>query len=37
MLVGTPKEIKDHEYRVAVTPDGAAARIGFSDEAYRAE
>jgi alanine dehydrogenase len=52
MLIGIPKEIKDHEYRVAVTPDGvaelvaaghavrvqtgAAARIGFSDEAYRA-
>jgi len=52
MLIGIPKEIKDHEYRVAVTPDGvaeliaaghkvlvqtgAAMRIGFSDEAYRA-
>jgi len=52
MLIGIPKEIKDHEYRVAVTPDGvaalvaaghqvrvqtgAAARIGFTDDAYRA-
>jgi len=52
MLIGIPKEIKDHEYRVALTPDsvaallaaghqvrvqtGAAARIGFSDDAYRA-
>ena len=24
MIVGVPKEIKDHEYRVALTPDGAA-------------
>ena len=22
MLIGVPKEIKDHEYRVSVTPDG---------------
>ena len=52
MLIGIPKETKDHEYRVALTPDsvaallaaghqvrvqtGAAARIGFSDDAYRA-
>ena len=52
MLIGIPKEIKDHEYRVAVTPDGvaaliaaghqvrvqsgAAARIGFTDDTYRA-
>ena len=52
MLIGIPKEIKDHEYRVALTPDsvaallaaghqvrvqtGAAARIGFPDDAYRA-
>ena len=27
MLIGIPKEIKDHEYRVAVTPDGVAALI----------
>ena len=52
MIIGIPKETKDHEYRVAVTPDGvaalitaghavrvqsgAAARIGLSDDAYRA-
>ncbi len=52
MLIGIPREIKDHEYRVGATPDGvqvlaaaghevlvetaAGARIGFSDEAYRA-
>ena len=22
MVIGVPKEIKDHEYRVSVTPDG---------------
>ena len=25
MIVGVPKEIKDHEYRVSVTPDGVHA------------
>lgn len=25
MVIGIPKEIKDHEYRVSLTPDGAAA------------
>lgn len=25
MIVGIPKEVKDHEYRVSLTPDGAAA------------
>ena len=25
MVVGVPKEIKDHEYRVSVTPDGVRA------------
>jgi len=25
MLIGVPKEIKDHEYRVGLTPDGARA------------
>jgi alanine dehydrogenase len=25
MIVGVPKEIKDHEYRVSLTPEGAAA------------
>lgn len=24
MIIGVPKEIKDHEYRVSLTPDGAA-------------
>ena len=23
MIVGVPKEVKDHEYRVALTPEGA--------------
>ena len=27
MIVGVPKEIKDHEFRVALTPGGAAALI----------
>ncbi|MCL5266087.1 MAG: alanine dehydrogenase [Chloroflexi bacterium] len=27
MIIGVPKEIKDHEYRVALTPGGAAALI----------
>ncbi len=52
MIIGIPKETKDHEYRVAITPDGvaaliaaghavrvqtgAAARIGLTDDAYRA-
>ena len=27
MIVGLPKEIKDHEYRVALTPAGAAALV----------
>ncbi|MBI3357427.1 MAG: alanine dehydrogenase [Nitrospirae bacterium] len=25
MIIGIPKELKDHEYRVGLTPDGAAA------------
>lgn len=25
MIIGVPKEIKDHEYRVSLTPDGASA------------
>ena len=25
MIIGIPKEIKDHEYRVSLTPDGASA------------
>jgi alanine dehydrogenase len=52
MHVGIPREIKDHEYRVGMTPAGvhtlvehghevrvetdAGARVGFSDEEYRA-
>ena len=28
MIVGVPKEIKDHEYRVALTPQGAATLCG---------
>jgi alanine dehydrogenase len=28
MIVGVPKEIKDHEFRVGVTPDGARELIG---------
>jgi len=52
MQIGVPKEIKDHEYRVGITPSGvqalvraghyvrvqagAGARIGFSDETFRA-
>lgn len=27
MLIGVPKEIKDHEYRVGLTPDGAAQLV----------
>ncbi len=27
MLIGVPKEIKNHEYRVGVTPDGARALV----------
>ena len=25
MIIGVPKEVKDHEYRVSVTPDGVQA------------
>ena len=27
MMIGVPKEIKDHEYRVSVTPDGVQALV----------
>ena len=27
MLIGVPKEIKDHEYRVGLTPAGAYALV----------
>ena len=30
MLIGVPKEIKDHEYRVGVTPAGAHALVQHS-------
>jgi alanine dehydrogenase len=52
MIIGIPKEIKDHEYRIGATPamvkglieaghtlhvqKGAAVRIGFTDEMYKA-
>ena len=52
MRIGVPKEIKNHEYRVGLTPigaralvgaghrvivqSGAAVRVGFPDEQYRA-
>jgi alanine dehydrogenase len=29
MIIGVPKEIKDHEYRVGVVPAGAHALVGF--------
>ena len=25
MIIGVPKEVKDHEFRVSLTPDGARA------------
>ena len=28
MLIGVPKEIKNHEYRVGLTPDGVAQLVG---------
>ncbi len=28
MIIGVPKEVKDHEYRVSVTPDGVRALVG---------
>jgi alanine dehydrogenase len=27
MLIGVPREIKDHEYRVGLTPDGAGQLV----------
>jgi alanine dehydrogenase len=32
MLIGVPKEIKDHEYRVGVTPGGARALVAAGHE-----
>lgn len=29
MIIGIPKEIKDHEYRVSLTPDGARTLVGL--------
>ena len=28
MLIGVPKEIKNHEYRIGLTPAGAVAGAG---------
>ena len=32
MLIGTPKEIKNHEYRVGLTPESAAELVGHGHE-----
>lgn len=32
MMIGVPKEIKDHEYRVSVTPDGVRALVHAGHE-----
>lgn len=32
MLIGVPKEIKDHEFRVGLTPDGVRALVGAGHE-----
>jgi len=32
MLIGVPKEVKDHEYRVGVTPAGAQALVAAGHE-----
>jgi alanine dehydrogenase len=32
MLIGVPKEIKVHEYRIALTPEGAAELIRAGHE-----
>jgi alanine dehydrogenase len=34
MIIGVPKEIKDHEYRVSLTPDGAAALCQSGHEVW---
>jgi alanine dehydrogenase len=34
MIIGVPKEIKDHEYRVSLTPDGAAALCRAGHEVW---
>ena len=32
MVIGVPKEIKDHEYRVSVTPEGVRALLAAGHE-----
>jgi alanine dehydrogenase len=34
MIIGVPKEIKDHEYRVSITPDGAQALCQAGHEVW---
>lgn len=34
MIIGVPKEIKDHEYRVSLTPDGATALCRAGHEVW---
>ncbi len=34
MIIGIPKEIKDHEYRVSLTPDGASALCRSGHEVW---
>ena len=34
MLVGVPREIKNNEYRVAITPVGVAELVGHGHEVY---
>jgi alanine dehydrogenase len=34
MIIGVPKEIKDHEYRVSLTPDGAAVLCHAGHEVW---
>ncbi|HEU5201840.1 MAG TPA: hypothetical protein VFT92_03525, partial [Nitrospira sp.] len=31
-MIGVPKEIKDHEYRVSVTPEGVRALVQAGHE-----
>ena len=34
MIIGVPKEMKDHEYRVSLTPDGARTLCQQSHEVW---
>ena len=34
MIIGTTKELKNHEYRVGLTPDNAAVLIGDGHTVY---